>query len=360
VITLACSAPPETGGLGRHFAELLDDARSGGGPYRYYSAALDRADPDTGEVVSTRAAERFCRLTPLRFSAGWRTFVGGDAFDRSVASRLVSTDVHVGFPAQSRRTFARARQLGARRLQLAAASSHVDHVASRHADAQRRWPIEGDWLSDRYRRKALEEYEIADVIQVTSYYSRQTFLERGIPASKLQMWSPSTHPRFRPGARPEDGLFRVVYVGALSVVKGTPVLVEALQRLRQANLELTLVGGYGTRGMRRYLEEAMARDPRIRIAAGDPLPHLQRADVLVHPSYQDGFAYAPVEALACGVPVIVSEDTGMKEHVQSGQNGWVVPTGSSESIADLVEALMARPLRGSPGHVAVSEPAHPG
>jgi glycosyltransferase involved in cell wall biosynthesis len=250
--------------------------------------------------------------------------------------------------------------MGARHLELAAASSHVDHVASRNADAHSRWPIESSWLNDWQRRKALQEYEMADVIQVASDYSLQTFLERGLPAHKLRRWRPSTHPRFRPGAvRPEDGLFRIVYVGALSVAKGTPVLIEALQQLPRANLELTLVGGYGTRAMRRYLEAAMARDPRIRIAPGDPLPHLQRADVLVHPSYQDGFAYAPLEALACGVPVIVSEDTGMKEHVQPGHNGWIVPTGSSEAIVDLLEALMARPLRASLAHSAVSLGARP-
>jgi glycosyltransferase involved in cell wall biosynthesis len=96
--------------------------------------------------------------------------------------------------------------------------------------------------------------------------------------------------------------------------------------------------------MRRYVESAMAHDPRIRLSPGDPLPHLRRADVLVHPSFQEGFGYAPIDALACGVPVIVSEDTGMKEHVDPGRNGWVVPTGSVEPIVDRLEALLARPL----------------
>jgi glycosyltransferase involved in cell wall biosynthesis len=92
----------------------------------------------------------------------------------------------------------------------------------------------------------------------------------------------------------------------------------------------------------------MARDPRIRLHSGDPLPHLQRADVLVHPSFKEGFGYAPIDALACEVPVIVSEDTGMEEHVEPGRNGWVMPIGSVEAIVDRLEALMARPLTPAP------------
>jgi len=64
-----------------------------------------------------------------------------------------------------------------------------------------------------------------------------------------------------------------------------------------------------------------AEDRRITISPGDPLPHLLRAAVCVHDSYEDGFAYAPAEALACGVPVIVSEDTGMKDLVDPAAPG---------------------------------------
>ena len=75
-----------------------------------------------------------------------------------------------------------------------------------------------------------------------------------------------------------------------------------------------------------------------------PLPHLLRADVCVHPSYEDGFAYAPMEALACGVPAIVTEDTGMKEHIVEGRNGYVVPTGAVNSLVDRLEHLWNHPL----------------
>ena len=82
------------------------------------------------------------------------------------------------------------------------------------------------------------------------------------------------------------------------------------------------------------MEDWITREPRIKIRPGDPLPVLHTADVFVNPSYQDGLGYAPLEALACNVPVIVTEDTGMKESVVDGQNGYIIPTGDGAALLD--------------------------
>ena len=59
---------------------------------------------------------------------------------------------------------------------------------------------------------------------------------------------------------------------------------------------------------------------------------------MAYTAYEDGFAYAPAEALACGVPVIASEDTGMKELIEPGVTGLVTATGN---LAALTEAIAA-------------------
>ena len=74
----------------------------------------------------------------------------------------------------------------------------------------------------------------------------------------------------------------------------------------------------------------------MRLAPGDPLPHLRSAHLYVHPSYQDGFGYAVAEALACGVPAVVTEDTGAKELV-TGVNGDIVATDSVDAIGAAIE-----------------------
>jgi glycosyltransferase involved in cell wall biosynthesis len=128
------------------------------------------------------------------------------------------------------------------------------------------------------------------------------------------------------------------------MTKGIALLLEAFDQLSVSNAELRIVGGWSTRGVRRKLQSRIAQDPRITVQPGDPLPVLQKADVFVHPSYEDGFGYAPMEALACGVPVVVTEDTGMKEYVREGINGFVVPTGSVDAIVAALENLVQSPL----------------
>src|SRR5207248_1915609 len=180
-----------------------------------------------------------------------------------------------------------------------------------------------------------------------SEYSRSSFMEEGIADNRLIRIKYPIDARFSAAATRPDDEFRVVYTGTITVTKGVPVLLDAFARLADPDARLTLIGGSSTRGMRRYLESRLREDSRVSIAPGDPLPHLQSAHVYVHPSFQEGFGYAPMEALACGVPVIVTEDTGMKEHVREGVNGFVVPTGDADAILDRLEYLARHPLRGT-------------
>jgi glycosyltransferase involved in cell wall biosynthesis len=339
--TFSCRAPYGAGGLGRHLSELVEDARRCGELAAYYTSK-PRPDDRAGRQVGEPLSPLLSRWTPIRFSPGRSADLGFALFDRAVARTIEPGETHVGFSLQSLCTFRAARARGCRELHLISPTCHIDYVRERYEDAYRRHPIERPWLNEAQCRRAKREYELADVIVVASDYVRDSFLAAGFAEEKLARFDVSAPSRFVPGRRRDDGVFRVVYVGSLSVAKGTPLLVEAFSRIDVPEAELWLVGGSGTRGMRRWLEEQCAADPRIHIGPGDPLPHLQGASVYVHPSYQDGSPYAPLEALACGVPVVVTEETGTKELIRDGINGRVVPTGS---VAAIVEALVDAPER---------------
>jgi glycosyltransferase involved in cell wall biosynthesis len=123
------------------------------------------------------------------------------------------------------------------------------------------------------------------------------------------------------------------------VVKGVALLIDAIRALPHPDIRLVLVGGWTTRGMRRFVQSACAADARISTKLGDPQTHLHAASLYVHPSYNDGFAYSPAEALACGVPVLVSEDTGMKDLLdQPDCAGAVLPTGDLQALSEAIEA----------------------
>lgn len=339
--TISCSIGYHRGGLGQHLSEFVEQTRRAGELRGYYAGSVKAGDEGIAHAVRQRLAPWLIRWTPARFDPGWRWHLDCDLWDRKIARRLEpGMECFVGFGGMALHSFRAARRMGCPRLELIAANSHVDNCSRLHARATARDPVEKSWLNDAHRRKTLAEYDMADAIWMASDYARDVFVREGVSPSKLRRIHYPTDPRYTLGDGPaprDDGVFRVVYIGALSVVKGIPLLLEAFERFKDGPAELTLIGGSSTRGMRRYLERRLQRDPRVKLAPGDPLPHLRRADVCVHPSWEDNLAYAALEALRAGVPVIVSADTGMKEYVVEGQNGYVVPTGDADAILERMQ-----------------------
>lgn len=342
---VSCPAPYCQGGLGRHFAQIVEQERAAGRLAEYYTASAKVGDR-SGRPVLVRWFEAIARYTPARFSGSIRAWWGNAAFDRAVAGRLTPGRVLVAFAGSALQTFRRARRLGFAELHLESASAHVGVTRRMYDAAFSRQPIETDWLHPQLIARTLAEYEAADVIWVNSDYARQTFVDAGVPSAKVRRRWLSVDPRFHSSVRGRGSpAFHVLYVGSLTVAKGVPLLLDAFARADLGPAELSLVGHTGSRGMRRFVERRQAADGRIRVCPGDPLPHLERADVYVHPSYQDGFGYAVAEALAAGVPVIVTEDTGAKELVRPGVNGWVVPTGDLDALVVALEHARRHPLR---------------
>jgi glycosyltransferase involved in cell wall biosynthesis len=338
-VTVSCSAPIGTGGLGRHLQELLDALARRGQQGFCISGADRRGDAraDRDSPAWAALAARLLEL-PLPLTPGVRARASAAEFDAYAARRLPEAEHLIAFNGQALIQFAAASGAGYRSIALVSANSHMRRVIRQHERARRMYPLEGSWAS-RMLRRNLREYERSERVYVASRYSYESFIEQGFPEQRLAWFPLAPHPRFdRSGDPQRSGRFEVVYTGSLAVHKGVPLLIDAVRRLPYDDLRLTLVGGWGSRGMRRFVEQACAADRRIEARPGDPLPRLQRATIAVHPAFEDGFGYAPAEALACGVPVIVSDDTGMKELIESPRAGLVVPTGDLDALASAIDA----------------------
>lgn len=346
MVVISCNSPYGQGGVGQHFAQLVEEARRLDVLNTYYTPRGKPEDSRRRELQS-HWASLVSQYTPVRFFPGWETYIRSELFDRKVARALVEPETRfMGFAGECLRSFRKARKLGFRELELVSPTSHVENVWRLHQQALRDSGVGHSWLNRALVRKIRREYEMADRIYVNSEYTRQSFLSAGYEASRLVRTHLSVDPRFTPASDPSaENRFHIAYVGRADVTKGIVLLLEAFSKLSIPDARLTIVGSWSNRSMRHYIQGWMARDPRIELAPGDPLPVLQGADVLVSPSYQDGWGYAPMEALACRVPVIVTEDTGMKECVVEGYNGYVIPTGNEETLVDRLEHLYHnRPL----------------
>jgi glycosyltransferase involved in cell wall biosynthesis len=345
-VVVSCGAQLGAGGLGRHLEEILGAFERRGQDTVCISAQthtppLPSARRELRVRVATRLAEPW-----TRFSPAWRIWAVRAAYDAYAARRLPPADHLIAFNRQAAAQFAAARRAGYESVGLMSASPHVRTVARQHAMAHRQYPLErsfGTHVLARY----LSEYEQADRIYVASRYTLESFLEQGISEETLSIFPLTPDPRYRPQERsPQSSSFDILYIGSLSVAKGVPLLIDAVRRLPYSDVRLILVGRWKSPGVRRFVESACAQDPRIVVAPGDPLPHLRGAAVCVHPTFEDGFAYAPAEALACGVPVMVSQDTGMKDMVEEGVNGLVLATGDGAALTGALDALYRREILG--------------
>ncbi len=344
-ITLSCSAPFAGGGLGRHMQELWDALGRAGarthllcGPsseHRGVSPPPDRVEITPGAIARLGARA----LAP---SPAWSTWQDGRAYDLGARRHLGAGEHLLAFNGQALAQARAARGAGYRTVSLVSATAHMRHVAERHRLAHSRHPLERPW-GPRVLARNLAEYELADTIFVSTEHIRDSFLDAGVPEERLRLFPLTPDPRYEAGSRVASTGFEVVYVGSLSVAKGVPLLVDAVRRLDAPELRLVLLGGWASRGMRRFLTAACAADERIVVKLGDPLAQLRSADLYVHPSYDDGFGYAPCEALAAGVPAIVTEDTGMKDLIAPGR-GLVVPTGDEDALAEALAAAYRREI----------------
>jgi glycosyltransferase involved in cell wall biosynthesis len=340
-LVVSCPAPFGAAGLGRHLQELSDAADRKGTPATCLCSPVLRggAPSDSPLRQEIRIDSRATPLARLaRFSPSWRNLRRSAAFDEHAAQRLPRAEHLLAFNGQALSQFEAARREGYESISLVAANPHLRVLLRQHEKAYSQYPLERTWATHLLRRN-LKEYEQAQRIYVASRYTWESFVEEGVPEGRLSLFPLLPDPRFTPRRPPSaSDTFDLVFVGRLCVTKGVPLLVDAVRRLAHSDLRLTLVGGWSSRGMRRFLQDACASDPRIAMGPGDPMPHLRRARLFVHPTYEDGFAYAPAEALACGVPVLVSEDTGMKDLVDPGRTGAILPTGDLAALTEAIDA----------------------
>ena len=152
----------------------------------------------------------------------------------------------------------------------------------------------------------------------------------------------------------------VLFVGRIEPLKGIDLLLRAVSHL-DGRFRVLVIGGDGKDVARKSELAALAAELRIadKVTFLDAVPHddlplyYNAADICVVPSYYESFGLVAVEAMACGVPVIASRVGGLKETVQDGQTGYLVPWLCPEPFAERLELLLNNePLRRSLGREA--------
>ncbi|MFZ6021555.1 MAG: glycosyltransferase family 4 protein [Chloroflexota bacterium] len=142
---------------------------------------------------------------------------------------------------------------------------------------------------------------------------------------------------------------QILFLGHIGKAKGSFVLVETAKILKEKGEDffIHLVGSELTKGeivsLQKMIEEFNLEDV-IQIhppAFGEQkLGFFRHADVFAYPSFHEGIPLAVIEAMACGLPVVATRVGGLPDLIQEGINGFLVPPGQPDALADKIAILI--------------------
>ena len=340
-------AAQELGELDAFYCSLYDAPGKWGGMLgilfgggKLVSRRCPGLDPRKAFEIPEPILQERLRAWLARGSRGNGWFGTTCAFDRKVSRRVEKSNsrLFVGVETCAELSFVSARGLGMKTILdcHGVGADFLDATARRAAqDLGLPAPKAGDTpqMSARKRR----ELTLADHVVVCSDLQRRLLEQNGFDAVSIsvvplwadpQLWFPSLE------RRSSSGPLKVIFAGKISLRKGVPYLLKAVASLG-GSCELDLVGRID--GDLNMGDGRWEMGDGVRMVPPQTKPRLRELygqhDVLVLPSLGDSFGFVAMEAMACGLPVIVTENCG----VPVPDPSWRVPVMDSQAIARRLE-----------------------
>ena len=205
--------------------------------------------------------------------------------------------------------------------------------------------------SDMVRRDIIEHYGVPA--------EKLVVIRNGVDAAVFHPGLREMHHvtiRAEFGVPPEAPLY--LFVGSGFERKGLAIALEALAAVPAA--WLLVVGHDRRQGRYEVLARRLGVAARVRFAGGrrDVARYYGAADALVFPSLYEPFGNVVLEAMACGLPVVISSGCGNAETVRDGENGRVVAPRDAAAVAAAMQALADPATRRRQGEAARATALH--
>jgi len=300
-----------------------------------------------------------------------------EIFDKLAARNLGKADIVIGGSSMFLHTLRKAKSSGAIAV-VERGSSHILYQNNILKEEYEKFGVKMRTFllpHPEVIEKELKEYEEADYISIPSSYVKRTFLENGVPENKLiQVPYGVDLSAFRQIPK-TDKVFRVVFAGGMTLRKGVHYLLRAFSELKLPNSELILIGSlndeikpffkkYGVRyrgstsqtltSIREEVEprkiEKNTRTPKNskityigHIPQKELFKYYSQSSVFVIMSIEEGLALVQPQAMACGLPVIYTVNTGGEDIVRDGTDGFVIPIRDVEALKEKILYLYNNP-----------------
>ncbi len=267
--------------------------------------------------------------------------------DRIISKNLTECDLFIGWPQISLQSIRAMKSKGSR-VMLEHQMSHIQKWTQIIDEEYDIWRKFTKGFYSRFSKGIIEqmirEYEEADFINVLSTYAKKSFIENGVTSDKIIVtpFGVDTE-RFHPKSlfKKQNEKIRILYVGRIELLKGVQYLLEAFIKLKRRDIELYLVGPILPEMMpllERYDDQRIK--PLGSASHDELLFYYQNCDIFVFPSINDAFGLVVLEAMACGLPVITTENSCAYDVVTDGINGFVIPIRNPEAIREKLDFLL--------------------
>jgi len=260
-------------------------------------------------------------------------------YDRWVASMVRPGDFMISSYCYANESFRKVRALGGKTF-LDAGNSHPDNFWDILSDEHDRWNCPYPPVPEFYIRRARAMLDETDYIIAPSEFVAASFLQRGFASERI-LRVPygvdlSTFTS-NPIPREKNRSFTLISTGSLSLRKGTPYMLEAFRMIRKTIPDARLLlSDMKSASILPILESYSDLPIEWAPSLGheDLARRLKSADLFILPSLEEGLVRTALEAMACGVPVILTPNTGSSDYVTDGVNGSVVPIRDAAAIAE--------------------------
>jgi glycosyltransferase involved in cell wall biosynthesis len=192
-------------------------------------------------------------------------------------------------------------------------------------------------------RIALRSYVLADYRCYLTHYVAERV---GLDADPVVIRCGVDHSMFRPGPKPESEKIRIGVIGRYAERKGLPVFFKSWEALSDLHDRAEIVIWPAGADDRFQPPKGGSIYP---VCDDNALAGFYRSlDIFVFPTLFEGFGLPPLEAMACGIPVVLTDSGGIREFAKDGKNCLMVPAGKPEPLANAVRRAVESPeLRNS-------------
>ncbi len=262
--------------------------------------------------------------------------------DRWAASRLsLQYGVVVGYEECCLHTFRKAKKLG----QITVLDLAQIHYKEIEAISQQ-FPVFSEIYTNKKLRSRIntvkaEELALADHIICLSTFAKDSLLKHGIPSAKIQILNLGFDPEKFISKNnyniDSQKKLKLVFAGTLTKRKGLDQLFRLLDDFPN-EIDLCIIGAIADAGdIFNQYKSRLQWYPYLEQQEMNKV--FNESDVFVFPSYLDSWAMVVVEAMACGLPVLVSENTGAKDVVLESC-GEILSVGNYHQLKEKIENII--------------------